>query len=101
MRSNRRMVRLRWVVVAGLLVGATAFGPHQGPKISADTVTAMSGAGITKPLRTQPAIRWGAVTGLAGTWQAGWDAATGVPAQIWGTGLAAPGSSTNAAVAEA
>jgi MYXO-CTERM domain-containing protein len=37
----------------------------------------------------------------AGRWHASWDAATGVPARIWGSGVAAPGSVASPAVAEA
>ncbi|MGE5186813.1 MAG: hypothetical protein ACM31C_32390, partial [Acidobacteriota bacterium] len=35
-----------------------------------------------------------------GSWQVAWDAATGVPDRIWGSGIAAPGASADPAIAE-
>jgi uncharacterized protein (TIGR03382 family) len=97
------MVRFRAVVVAGCLVSATAsaVGPHTGPKISADTLTAMPTSGVLRPLRSQTTLKWGPVSGFPAAWEAAWDAATGVPSRIWGPGLSAPGSVANPDVAEA
>ncbi|MDB4958730.1 MAG: cysteine-rich repeat protein [Myxococcales bacterium] len=94
------MPGFRAAVVAGCL-SSLAFGPHAGPKISADTLTAMPAAGISRPLRTQPTLKAGPISGLAGTWEAQWDVATGVPSRIWGSGLPAPGSIAHADIAEA
>jgi MYXO-CTERM domain-containing protein len=99
------------VLVGSLLFLTTTAGavvPHTGRRIAADALTAMPSANLGKPLRTERAVRWSnppmaawqhlAVTG---TWQAAWDRATGVPVRIWGSGLAAPGSSASADVAAA
>ncbi len=44
---------------------------------------------------------WKAFTTAYGSWQGLWDASTGVPARIWGEGIAAPGANANPATAEA
>ena len=99
--------------LASLLVAATAqaFVPHSGPRFAADTLTALPAAGVAKPLRVQEHVLWGqaappaswlafqAVNG--GQWQAAWDAATGVPTRIWGSGIAVPGANADPAIAEA
>lgn len=101
-------VRLRRLVMAGCLLGlagpALAFVPKQGARITSTSVTAI---GATKPLREVRSVDWMAKPSPAwsrlaatGHWQAAWDAATGVPVRIWGSGLAAPGSVGNAAIAE-
>ncbi len=109
-------MRCAAAVVAGLLGGllcprgvAHAVTPRPTTaRVAAQHLTAMSGAGVTKPLRTHVGVRWGANPSAAwnkladrGSWQAAWDRATGVPRRIWGSGLAAPGANSSAAVAEA
>ncbi len=103
------MPRFLPALVVGLVCStAYAFGPHErATRPAAETLTAMSAAGITRPLRTYVAVDFTtrattAWTRLAatGTWQAAWDAATGVPSRIWGSGLAAPGASADPAIAE-
>ena len=105
-------VRFR-AALAALLVtsSAYAFVPRSGPKFPADTLTAIPGSGITKPLRVQQHLVWGQATpsphwlafqtAAGGHWQAAWDVATGVPTRIWGSGMPAPGAIANAAAAEA
>src|SRR5262245_49441645 len=104
----------RGVISAALLL-ATALTAHAtAPRVSvmrpaADTVTAMSGANTTKPLRTAATLRYGTAAppmawsklAATGRWDAAWDAATGVPRRIWGSGIAAPGAMANPAIAEA
>jgi len=93
--------------IASLTGVAGATTPRGGTRVAADTLTALPAAHIAKPLRTTvplvametPPIAWMKLAGT-GTWQAAWDAATGVPRQIWGSGLAAPGANGDAAVAE-
>jgi len=110
MRSNRAMpVRSWWValVALGLTATASAVVPHQSPHLAADTLTAMPGV-IARPLRTyrtlatvQPTAAWKRFVAMAGgSWESDWDAATGVPSRIYGSGIAAPGSIASAAVAE-
>ena len=88
---------------------ARAAVPHgSSARVAADTLTAMPGAKLTKPLRIVAGLRWGQATppfawsrlAATGTWQAAWDQATGVPRRIWGSGIAAPGAMASAAVAE-
>lgn len=101
----RRMVpRLRRAWVVGVLIAsahAYAVVPKSGPRIPADALTALPSAGVSKPLRTERKVTFRATT-LAhqGQWQGSWDAATGVPTQLWGAGIAAPGSIANAQTAE-
>src|SRR6185295_3535930 len=81
-----------------------------GPRIAADTLTALPGAGLARPLRIAAGVRWAQAAPPAswtrfqahagGTWQAAWDVATGVPKRIWGSGIAAPGASADPAIAE-
>lgn len=96
--------RLRRAWVVGVLIAsanAYAVVPTSGPRIPADALTALPSAGLQKPLRTERNLLFRATT-LAGhgQWQASWDAATGVPAQLWGAGIAAPGANKNPAIAE-
>src|SRR5580698_8700170 len=85
---------------------AHATAPRGSQRLAADTLTALPAAGVTKPLRaapniiatTAPPIAW-AKLARTGTWQASWDAATGVPHQIWGSGIAAPGANADPAIA--
>src|SRR5262245_3762358 len=95
----------------GLVVMTSAFAPASGPaRIQAETLTALPAAGVTKPLRAQQELLWGQappplawggfVARHGGTWHAAWDAATGVPTRIWGSGIAVPGSVAHADVAE-
>lgn len=118
------MQRARWVVMAAGLVAATAAPPdaravaprglagatRAAAPLAAETLTALPAAGITKPLRAERELRadpavassaaWQAFTRAAGgQWRVTWDAATGVPNRIYGSGLAAPGASASAAVA--
>jgi hypothetical protein len=106
-----RVCRAAWLgCLAALTSTAHAFVPPSGPRITADTLTAMPAANIAKPLRVQPRLSYGtAAPPLAwsrfvaqrGTaWQVSWDAATGVPNRIWGAGMQAPGSVANADLAE-
>ena len=96
-------------LVATLFVAAAAdaSAPRSTPGIRADALTAMPGAGIARPLRSQRDIRWAGPPSAAwrklavtGSWRAAWDRATGVPNRIWGSGIAAPGAMASAAVAE-
>ena len=47
------------------------------------------------------AAAWQRFTAAHGAWQAMWDADTGVPVRIWGEGVATPGASADATIAEA
>jgi hypothetical protein len=93
-----------FVIVFASVAHATA--PRGSKRLSADTLTALPAAGVTKPLRvapniiatTTPPIAW-AKLAQTGKWQASWDAATGVPHQIWGSGIAAPGANADPAIA--
>ncbi|HUJ59892.1 MAG TPA: MYXO-CTERM sorting domain-containing protein [Kofleriaceae bacterium] len=90
---------------------AHAVAPRSGPRVAADTLTALPAAGVAQPLRLEPTLRWDQaspppgwttfVAAAGGTWHAAWDAATGVPSRIWGTGIAVPGSIASPAIAEA
>lgn len=95
-------LRRAWVVGV-LLACANAYAvvPTSGPRVPADALTAMPAAGLPKPLRAERKLLYRTAT-LAGhrEWHASWDAATGVPAQLWGEGIPAPGSIANAATAE-
>ena len=107
------MPRLRALAVAGCLHAAAPAGavnPAAGPRVAADTLTAMPDAGLAKPLRTHrtyayaqaaPSAAWAAfVSRAGGTWNAAWDVATGVPTRIWGSGIPAPGAVADPAIAE-
>ena len=94
-----------------LAIGATAHATaprNTATRIAADTLTALPAANVGKPLRIAPTVRAMPTPPLAwsklaqtGTWHAEWDAATGVPRQIWGSGVAAPGANADPAIAEA
>src|ERR1700733_10161905 len=98
-------VRALWI---GSLVLASATAQAR-PRIAADTLTAMPAAAITKPLRATTLLQWGQpaptaawkrfVQRAGGSWNAAWDAATGVPQQIWGSGILAPGAIASPAIA--
>ncbi|HET9621954.1 MAG TPA: hypothetical protein VFP84_11345 [Kofleriaceae bacterium] len=87
---------------------AQAAAPRTTPsRPTAETLTALPAAGAAKPLRAQRRLVMTAPStapwrqlSTTGAWQAAWDRATGVPAQIWGSGLPAPGASASPAVAE-
>jgi len=110
MRSNLGMGR-RSAAFTGSLLLATATAhavvPRSGPKIAAETLTALPAAGVAKPLRVQARLVGGPDTpawhrfAATGSWEAWWDAATGVPSRIWGSGISAPGAMANPAIAEA
>lgn len=95
------------VVLASTSV-AIATVPSTDAGMAADTLTALPAAKLAKPLRSFARMRWNPAApprpwqrfAATGTWQAVWDAATGVPRRIWGSGIEAPGSTTNAAIAE-
>ncbi|HEY5951174.1 MAG TPA: hypothetical protein VIV40_37035, partial [Kofleriaceae bacterium] len=107
-------VRVRRATWIGLLLAfhsvAHAYVPASGPRISAQTLTALPSANVAKPLRTQTQLRYSQATPplawsvfaaqSGGAWHASWDAATGVPNRIWGAGMWVPGSVANAEVAE-
>ncbi len=109
------VARVRRAVWVGCLLGlaqpAGAYVPRSGPRVAADTLTALPAAGITKPLRTHvtlewashaPPVAWARFVAQRGTaWHAAWDGATGVPSRIWGAGMPAPGSVASPQVAEA
>jgi hypothetical protein len=106
-----RVRRTAWVgLLFALMTPAHAFVPKVGPRIAAETLTALPDANVDKPLRTHvklryaeamPPLAWSQfVAQRGGTWHASWDSATGVPNRIWGSGLWVPGSTRNAAVAE-
>jgi hypothetical protein len=91
-----------------LTTPAGAVVRHASTRVVADALTAMPSANLGKPLRTQRQVRWSHAPTAAwqklaarGSWQAAWDRATGVPTRIWGSGLAAPGASASADIAEA
>lgn len=97
--------------LVGLTSVAHAYVPRSaGPRIAADTLTALPAAQLTKPLRVQPHLRFGAATPSpawtqfvaqsGGHWEVAWDGATGVANRIWGSGISAPGSVANADIAE-
>ncbi|MBV8761126.1 MAG: hypothetical protein JO257_27770 [Deltaproteobacteria bacterium] len=99
---------MRRLAMAGCLLGlaapASAFVPKQGARING---TALTAVGAQKPLREvrrvdymiKPSPAWARLA-ASGKWQAAWDAATGVAARIWGSGIAAPGSVADPAIAE-
>jgi MYXO-CTERM domain-containing protein len=97
------------VLVAALMTAAAPAGavvPVAHRRIAADALTAMPGAKLGKPLRTERQVRWGAPAtadwqklAATGRWLGAFDRATGVPSRIWGSGLAAPGSIASADVA--
>jgi MYXO-CTERM domain-containing protein len=68
-------------------------------------VAAGEPARLVRMTQTRPtaagAAAWKAFTTAHGSWQGLWDASTGVPARIWGEGIAAPGANTDPAAAEA
>ena len=98
--------------IAAVLVAATAAQsavPRSGPRIAADTLTAMPAAGLGKPLRVtrgvrfdiRPTASWQKFsTAAGGRWQVAWDPATGVPNRIWGSGIPAPGANASPQIAE-
>ena len=111
--SNSKMVvRVRgllWAAccIASVLVERSG-APRDGARIAADTLTAMPAANVAKPLRTAtPLVAQARAADRVDVargdrhWQATWDPATGVPRQIWGSGIAAPGANGDAAIAEA
>jgi hypothetical protein len=113
-RSNHGM-RLRGfgsLSVAAVLYAtltATAAVPRTGPRIPADTLTAMPAAGLAKPLRTYRGVRYGERATPAwrrfslaagGSWTISWDPATGVPNRIFGSGVPAPGANASPLIAE-
>src|SRR5207249_10888038 len=110
MRSNRVMaVRLRTLAWAAFLVASTTHAavPLTGPRLTADTLTALPAANVNKPLRVvarlqsqvTPPVAWARLA-ATGTWSAVWDAATGVPRRIWGVGILVPGACGDASIAE-
>ncbi len=114
MRSNHRM-RFRGsagLAASLLFVAATAHAvvPRQSSgRVVADELTALPAAQLGKPLRTHADVRWGKVASPAwaafqaragGRWMAAYDRATGVPSQIYGSGIAAPGANASAVIAE-
>lgn len=106
-----RLRRAAWIgCLLALTHGAHAYAPRSGPRIAAETLTALPAANLPKPLRVQPQLRYGQATPplawshfvaqRGSAWQAAWDVATGVPSRIWGAGIPAPGTVANAAAAE-
>lgn len=83
-------------------------GTFSANRIAADTLTAMPGAQVAKPVRVAAQVRWRQAPAsrawqrlaATGTWEATWDMATGVPRRMWGAGVAAPGSVASAGLAE-
>ncbi|CAN5912602.1 hypothetical protein BH11MYX3_BH11MYX3_13170 [soil metagenome] len=102
-------------VLAGTLLLATvatahAVVPRPVGRLTADTLTALPAANLPKPLRQIADVRWSQPTTaawtafqtqLGGRWRAATDRATGVPARIWGSGIATPGANASPAAAEA
>ena len=103
---GRRHVAFACLIAAAPV--ATASVPRTGIRLAADTLTALPAAKLQKPLRTFARMHWTPSTppqgwqrlAATGTWDAAWDAATGVPRRIWGSGIEAPGSVANATTAE-
>src|SRR5688500_9395061 len=107
-------VRARRAAWVGCLLALTStahgFVPTSGPRVKAETLTALPAANITKPLRVQPQLRyskatpplaWSHFVAQRGAgWDVAWDVATGVPNRIWGAGIPAPGTVANAEIAE-
>ena len=61
----------------------------------------MPSADLPKPLRAERKLLYREATLVRdGKWQASWDAATGVPTQLWGQAISAPGSIANPTIAE-
>src|SRR5690606_16573126 len=98
-----RLRRAAWIgCLLALTHGAHAYAPRSGPRIAAETLTALPAANLPKPLRVQPQLRYGQATPplawshfvaqRGSAWQAAWDVATGVPSRIWGAGIPAPGT---------
>jgi MYXO-CTERM domain-containing protein len=98
--------------IAAVLLAATAAQsavPRSGPRVAADTLTAMPAAGLGKPLRVTRGVRFDIrqtaswqkfSTAAGGRWQVAWDPATGVPNRIWGSGIPAPGANASPQIAE-
>ncbi len=115
MRSNRWMRSRGSSVLAGtLLLAATATAhavvPRPPGRMPADTLTALPAAKVGKPLRQIADVRWAQPASTAwtafqaqagGRWRAAYDRATGVPARIWGSGIATPGANASPVAAEA
>ena len=115
MRCNRCMTQRRALAALVALLALTwhdhayAFVPTARP-LAADVLTALPAAGVSRSLRAQRQVRaqttppaaWNTFVARAGgRWDAVWDAATGVPSQIWGSGIPSPGSNARADLAEA
>ena len=109
------MSRRSLVVTAGSLVLVTATAHAVVPRtthparVTAETLTALPAAHVTKPLRVHRTLRFGQRATAAwqrfdsaagGRWRGAWDPATGVPSRMWGAGMSAPGANASAAVAE-
>ena len=110
MRSNCVMVLrpLAAVVLLSIAAPAGAVVPRSTPRLAADSLTALPAASVARPLRTFADLRFGAGASAAwrafaatGRWEAAWDAATGVPSRIWGSGLPAFGAMASPGAAEA
>lgn len=110
MHSLRSSLRSMLAGLALALALALAASPVRAdtPRLAADQLTALADAGIAKPLRRQPGLRWGGAGGAAwtrfvgtagGSWSAAWDAATGVPNRIWGSGIRVPGATASPEIA--
>src|SRR5438105_167547 len=99
---------VRCMCACALLLAAAPAGAVVPRGTPAETLTALPAAGVTKPVRVEPALRYGGtsapwqafVSAAGGSWEIAWDAATGVPSQIWGSGVAAPAANGRADVAE-
>ncbi len=115
MRSNQEMRFRGSPVLVGTLLLATvttahAVVPRPVGRMPADTLTALPAAKVTKPLREVADVRWAQPASAAwtafqnqvgGRWRVATDRATGVPARIWGSGIATPGANASATAAEA
>ncbi len=115
MRSNQQMRSRGSSVLAGtllLIATATAHAvvPRPVVRMPAETLTALPAAKIAKPLRQIADVRWAQPASAAwtafqshvgGRWHAAYDRATGVPARIWGSGIATPGANASPVAAEA
>jgi len=74
---------------------------HERPLEVADGVAARPIRHTQHRPTATGAAAWKAFTAQHGQWTGLWDEQTGVPARVWGEGIAVPGASADARVAEA
>jgi len=104
MRARGLAVLVTAAVAAAAPAGAVV--PVADRRVAADSLTAMAGAALAKPLRVERQLRWGAPAtpdwqklAATGRWLGAFDRATGVPSRIWGSGIPAPGATASPDIA--